>query len=56
METLFRALFICCGLLTIATAVVADIYKYRDENGRLSFVDDESKVPEQFRDDVTSVT
>jgi hypothetical protein len=35
---------------------MADIYKYRDANGRLTFVDDESKVPAQYRDDMTSIS
>jgi predicted aspartyl protease len=43
-------------LLTIPFDSMADIYKYRDVNGRLTFVDDESKVPIQYRDDMTSIT
>lgn len=33
----------------------AGIYKYRDANGRLNFVDDTSKIPAQFRDEVTAI-
>lgn len=33
----------------------AGIYKYRDADGRLNFVDNESKIPPQFRDDVTKI-
>lgn len=29
----------------------SEIYKYRDENGRLAFVDDKSRIPQQFRED-----
>lgn len=42
-------------LLTVPYASLAGIYKYRDANGRLTFVDDESKIPPQFRDNVTSM-
>lgn len=40
-----------CGMLLIAPAAGnAEIFKYRDENGRLTFVDDISKVPAKFRE------
>lgn len=31
------------------------IYKYRDENGRLVFVDEEHKIPAEFREQVISI-
>lgn len=42
-------------LLLLPLASMADIYKYRDENGQLTFVDNPSKIPAQFRDDMTTV-
>ena len=55
MKFFFRTLLICSMLLTIPLAGFAGIYKYRDANGHLTFVDDESKVPPQFRDNITSM-
>ena len=54
MNALFRTLLICSILLTTPFASLADIYKYRDAKGHLTFVDDESKVPAEFRDSMTS--
>jgi len=34
----------------------AEIYKYRDADGRLNFVDNEGKIPAEFRGDVTSIS
>lgn len=45
--SLLFALLICSVL--IAGPALAVIYKYTDENGRLVFVDDESKIPPQYR-------
>lgn len=36
-------------------AAIAEIYKYRDTNGQLNFVDSPSKIPSQFRDKAISV-
>ncbi len=36
-------------------AGLAGVYKYRDAEGRLTFVDDESMIPPQFRDKVTTL-
>lgn len=55
MKFFFPRLLICSVLLTLPFASLAEIYKYRDAKGRLTFVDDKSKVPEQFRDSVTSI-
>ncbi len=42
------------GMLLISPAAGnAEIFKYRDENDRLTFVDDISKVPAQFREQAT---
>ena len=55
MPALLRALLLCSLLLAVPLAGHAGIYKYRDANGRLNFVDDESRVPAEFRDNVTSM-
>lgn len=56
MKTLLRTLFSAILLLANPCDSSADIYKYRDATGRLTFVDDESKVPAQFRDGMTSIS
>jgi len=56
MPLLLHTLFTLILLLAIPYDCMADIYKYRDTNGRLTFVDDESKVPIQYRDDMTSIS
>jgi len=55
MKALFP-LFLA-GLIIIAIPLpgLSGIYKYRDADGRLNFVDDESKVPKQYRDQVTAL-
>ena len=53
---LLHTMFSLILLLAIPYDCMADIYKYRDENGRLTFVDDLSKVPIQHRDGMTSMT
>ena len=56
MPLLLHILFTLILLLAIPYDCMADIYKYRDTNGRLTFVDDESKVPLQYRDEMTSIS
>ena len=56
MKILLCTLLVFSILTTLPFAGFAAIYKYRDANGRLTFVDDESKVPPQFRDKVTSIS
>jgi len=56
MPLFLHTLFAIMLLLAIPFDSMADIYKYRDANGRLTFVDDESKVPSQYRDDMTSIS
>jgi predicted aspartyl protease len=56
MPLLLHTLFPLLLLLAIPYDCMADIYKYRDANGRLTFVDDESKVPIQYREEMTSIT
>jgi predicted aspartyl protease len=56
MPLLLHTLFVFLLLLTVPFDSMADIYKYRDVNGRLTFVDAESKVPIQYRDDMTSIS
>ena len=55
MKASFLVLVIYSLLLTLPFVSLAEIYKYRDANGRLTFVDDKSKIPLQFRDNVTSI-
>lgn len=55
MKVLCSTLLLCSVLLSSPFAGHAGIYKYRDDEGRLTFVDDQSKVPAQYRDQVTSV-
>ena len=55
MKALFRILLICCLLQTLPFAGLAGIYKYRDANGQLTFVDDKTRIPAQFRDNATSI-
>jgi hypothetical protein len=56
MPLLLHTFFAFILLLATPFDSMADIYKYRDVNGRLTFVDDESKVPIQYREDMTSIT
>jgi predicted aspartyl protease len=50
-----RTALLCCLIISIPFTAFADIYKYRDADNRLIFVDDENKIPAQYRSDVTSV-
>jgi len=56
MQTLLYTLFVFILLLVLPYGAMAEIYKYRDANGRLTFVDDQSKVPVQYREDMTSIS
>lgn len=56
MKTLLPSLLAFILLLALPYDAMADIYKYRDANGRLTFVDDQSKVPVQYRTDMTSIS
>lgn len=56
MKSLCHILIVVSLLLASSLFSLADIYKYRDANGQLGFVDDPSKIPPQFRSDVTSVS
>jgi predicted aspartyl protease len=46
-------LLLLMGMLVFPFAVDAEIYKYVDKNGTTYFVDDVSKVPPEYRDQVT---
>ena len=48
-------LLIVCMLLATPLTCYADIYKYRDKDGRLNFVDDENKIPAEYRDRTKSI-
>lgn len=56
MNVLLHTLLAISLLITTSGDCLAGIYKYRDENGRLTFVDDESKVPAKFREGMTSIS
>ena len=56
MKPLLHSLFVIVLLLAVPYGSMAEIYKYRDANGRLTFVDDENKIPAQYRNDVTSIS
>lgn len=49
-----QSLFLLC-ILALSSTSTAGIYKYRDADGRLIFVDDENKIPAQYREEVTSI-
>lgn len=55
MKLAFRTLLGCTLLLTLPLVTLAGIYKYRDADGRLVFVDEKSKIPPEFQDKVISV-
>jgi predicted aspartyl protease len=55
MKALLHIMLAGTILLTVPMSGLCGIYKYRDAEGRLTFVDDESKVPAQYRDQLTSV-
>jgi hypothetical protein len=46
-------LLLLTGMLLFPFSVRAEIYKYVDKNGTTHFVDDLSKVPPEYRDQVT---
>lgn len=46
---IWTLLFLTILGLSVAAPATALIYKYQDENGRIIFVDDESKIPAKFR-------
>jgi predicted aspartyl protease len=56
MKSLLRAVLTGILLVAMPAAGLCDIYKYRDAQGRLNFVDDASKVPAQYRDQVTTLS
>jgi hypothetical protein len=49
------AALICLLLLLLPVDSKARIYKYRDADGRLTFVDDESKIPGRYQEHAVSV-
>jgi len=56
MKILFHILVICSLILTIPVVSLAGIYKYRDAKGQLHFVDDESRIPAEYREDKTFIS
>jgi predicted aspartyl protease len=55
MKALLHIMLAGTILLAVPMSGLCGIYKYRDAEGRLTFVDDESKVPARYRDQLTSV-
>jgi len=55
MKTLFRSALAALIIIAMPLPGPCGIYKYRDADGRLNFVDDESKVPKQYLDQVTAL-
>jgi len=51
----FQTLLIVLILLAAPITGSAEIYKYRDKDGRLNFVDDENKIPAEYRDRTKSI-
>ena len=50
MKATALSLFLCGTLCYSPATSLAEIFKYRDESGQLTFVDDKSKIPPQFLD------
>jgi hypothetical protein len=55
MRAFAVVLLLFCLASTFPGIATAEFYKYRDANGRLVFVDEEHKIPAQFREQVTSI-
>ena len=51
-----QTLLIVFILLAISVTGYAAIYKYRDKDGRLNFVDDQNKIPVEYRDRSDTIT
>ncbi len=56
MMRLMQKLLICTLVLTTPCIGFSEIYKYRDKDGQLNFVDDENKIPAEYRDKKTSIS
>jgi len=55
MKALLHIMLAGAMLLTAPIPGQCGIFRYRDAEGRLTYVDDENKVPAQYRDQLTSV-
>ena len=51
-----QILFILLILLAMPIGGFAEIFKYRDKDGRLNFVDDENKIPFEYRDSTKTIS
>jgi len=56
MTALLHTLLIILMLLAVPSTGSAEIYKYRDKDGRLNFVDEEHKIPVEYRDRTKSIS
>jgi predicted aspartyl protease len=55
MTGTLQTLLILFILLATSLTGSAEIYKYRDSDGRLNFVDDQNKIPVEYRDRTKSI-
>lgn len=53
MKAMFCSMLAGMVIITSPLPGLCEIYKYRDADGRLNFVDDQSKVPVQYREQTT---
>lgn len=44
-----RNLLLGCIVLAVATSASADVFSYRDKDGKVHFVDQETAIPQQYR-------
>ena len=56
MTALLHTWLIILMLLAVPSTGSAEIYKYRDKDGRLNFVDEEHKIPVEYRDRTKSIS
>ena len=56
MTGTLQTLLILLIILTVPLNGYAAIYKYRDKDGRLNFVDDQNKIPFEYRDRSNTIT
>lgn len=55
IQTLAIRLLLGSLLLALPLAGYAEIYSYRNQDGRLIFVDDKAKIPAQYHDDLIAL-
>jgi hypothetical protein len=55
MPGLIKIFIVCCISLAFSSTALAEIYSYRDDAGRLSFVDDKDKIPTRYQERTSTV-